>query len=426
MQIVEWIDRFIRVVQSACRRFYWDDGLSRAASLAYTSLFAMLPLTALSFSMFRVFHLEEAQVGEMLRRVIAQFLPKVESSDIESLQSTVFNNLEMFLGNVAALNTLSVAAFVVTAIALFNSIESAMNSVFRVHSDRSWFIKITTFWAVITLTPAMIAVSLYWTSKANFFSDVDSVLPHWILALTDFLIPVLITWLGVTLLFYKLPAARVRLSEAALGAFISSVLFELLKLAFAYYLKRATAYLTLYGVVASIPLFLFWLYLTWVVLLFGAEISYQWGSVRIMSGLRRYASDLGDMGAMLGLRVLYCIGKSFKEGRRPPTEGEIAIETGTDPVLVRGALALLSEGEIVTVADTDTRSHALLVPPDKLTVRQVMDAFLSKSYKRRLASGGSADQPNGESFIGIIERTSKQSANGRQVLDWTLEDLIKA
>jgi hypothetical protein len=122
----------------------------------------------------------------------------------------------------------------------------------------------------------------------------------------------------------------------------------------------------------------------WLVILFGAEISYQSGSIHILKGRSKYATELGEIGAILGLRILYCIGRSFVEGKAPPSEGEIAIETGTDPVLVRTCLEVLREANIITAADERTHSRTLVVSPEKLTVAAVAHTFRSKGFRRRL------------------------------------------
>jgi len=379
-RIVSSINWFVSVLISAAYRFYWDDCFSRASALAYATLFALVPMSALGVSMFSVFGMSGEDLNSTLRSILEQVLPPMQNLPLKQLQEQVFQALELFTQNVRALNVISIAALFFTAVALLNTIESALNVIWRVSSNLTILTKLTSFWAVVTLGPLFIAVSIYWTTKVKMlgipadFGDIYSLFQV-------YLVPILITWLGLSLLFYKLPAAKVTLAESALGAFVSSILFELIKRGFAYYVGLSTSYSTIYGVVATIPLFLFWLYLTWAIILFGAEVSYQAGAIHVMRGIRRYATDMGETGALLGLRILLSIGRTFRDGLPPSTESEIAINSGSVYVLVRTWGYVFLNGGIIYRADEESHTRSLLMHPDKVTIGGVFEIFRSKKSR---------------------------------------------
>ncbi len=389
----------IRVIANASYRFYWDDCFSRASSLAYTTLFALVPVSALSFSMFNAFRIDKQQITHTVTTMLEQFLPPIENEQLKVLRDEVLGYLTSFSDNVSALNTLSVAILFITAIALLNTIESALNVVWRVSSNLSIVSKVISFWAVMTLGPLLISVSFIWYAKVNALAADEEWVQSNIFSVVNFLIPVSASWLALTLLFYKLPAAKVTLHDAAIGAFFSAVVFEFVKRGFAWYVSLSTTYSTIYGFLTTIPLFLFWLYITWVVVLFGAEISYQAGSIAILRSLRKYATDLGEIGAILGLRIIYFIGEQFLKGEAPPTESEIALETGSDPVRVRNCLDILSEAGIITAADPQLHNRALIRSPERLTVGDIVNTFRSKQYRLRLATEmGQSESKTEENF----------------------------
>ena len=178
----------------------------------------------------------------------------------------------------------------------------------------------------MSLGPLLVTVSFFWYSRFNSLTVENPWLNNSnFFSLVGFFVPVTSIWLALTLLFYKLPSAKVKLQDAALGALFSAVTFEIVKRAFASYITLSTTYSTIYGVLTTVPIFLFWLYITWIVVLYGAEISYQAGAIKILHNISKYATDLGEIGAILGLRILYCIGKRFCDGVLAPTESEIAI-----------------------------------------------------------------------------------------------------
>jgi membrane protein len=172
----------------------------------------------------------------------------------------------------------------------------------------------------------------------------------------------------------------------------------------------------------TIPLFLFWIYLIWVVILFGAEISYQSGSIKVLHGLRKYASELGEVGAVLGLRILYAIGRRFVQGDAPPSESEIAIETGSDPVLVRTCLGILSESGMITAVDPDKHSRSLSLSPDKISVGEVVKAFRAKRY--RMTELGGLETEGLNTFLEMLRSASLSADRTQSVHDWTLAQLI--
>jgi YihY family inner membrane protein len=413
-----------RIIGMAGYKFYWDDCFSRASSLAYTTLFALVPITALTFALFGAggFNIRPEELQMFLERILSQVLPPNQNELLAKLHSEVINNLTNLGNAVRELGTVSLAVLIFTGIALLNTIESALNTVWRVTSNLSVVSKIISFWAVITLGPLLIAVSFYWYTKVSSHAEVPAFYSLEVTELLDFVIPIAAIWAALTLLFYKLPAARVMLRDAALGALIAAILFELMKRAFAYYVSLSTAYSTFYGALVTIPLFLFWLYLIWVVILFGAEISYQSGSIQVLHGLRKYASELGEVGAVLGLRILYAIGCRFVQGGAPPSESEIAIETGSDPVLVRTCLGILSDAGMITAVDPDKHSRSLSLSPDKISVGEVVKAFRAKRY--RMAEFGSSESEGLNTFLEMLRAASLSADSNQSVHDWTLAQLI--
>lgn len=418
-RVLSSIGWFSSVLSSAAYRFYWDDCFSRASALAYATLFALVPMSALGLSMFSVFGMSSDELNSTLRTILEQVLPPMQNVPLKQLQEEVFQALELFTQNVRALNVFSIAALFFTAVALLNTIESALNVIWRVSSNLTILTKLTSFWAVVTLGPLFIAVSIYWTTKVKMFgisSDLGSVYSLF----QVYVVPVLITWLGLSLLFYKLPAAKVSLAESSLGAFVSAILFELIKRGFAYYVGLSSSYSTIYGVVATVPLFLFWLYLTWAIILFGAEVSYQAGAIHVMRGIRRYATDMGETGALLGLRILLSIGRAFRLGLPPPTESEIAIDSGSDPVLVRTCLDVLSNGGFISRADDQGHTRSLLIQPDRITIGGVFEIFRSKKSRN--------DNDIHIERVGDLLRDlvafSKSTNSQRPVTEWSLNDLL--
>lgn len=417
-RVLENVRWFGAVLGTAAYRFYWDDCFSRASALAYATLFALVPLCALSFSMFSFVGMTNEDLQATLRTVVEQVLPPLRNAQLQELQAQLLTTLEQFAINVRSLNPLSITALFLTAVALLNTIESSLNVIWRVSSSLGFVAKLTSFWAVLSLGPIFLGVSIAWTTRSEFFGA-EHVGVGWVILL-QYLVPTLITWAGLTLLFYKLPAARVQFKDALFGAFVGAVLFEVVKRVFAYYIGLSSTYSTVYGVMASVPLFLFWLYTAWVVVLLGAEVAYQAGAIHVTHRIQRYATDLGETGGMLGIRILVTIGRNFREGKAPPTESDIAIDSGSDPVLVRTCLDVLCGAGLISRADEVTHARSLLLPPERITVGRVFDVFRAKT----------ADPLSESERLGDLVRAlvglARTAPLEQPVSAWTLESLLRS
>lgn len=413
------------VLISALAKFWWDDCFSRASSLAYTSLFALVPGAALVFGLFSGFNIDSNFVDQKFGSLLENLLPPNEDVLLSNLKEQLLVYLKQLSDVVRALGLLSLPVLVFSGIALVNTIESALNVVWRVSSHRSIMAKIINFWAVITLGPLFVLLSFYWYARFTAVAAVDPSSIPVIFSVLDLIVPVLFITIALTIMFYKLPAARVSLSDACLGAFLSATLFEFLKRGFAYYISLSSTYQSFYGVLVSLPLFLFWLYLAWGVVLLGAQIAYQAGSISVLYGLKKFASELGEIGGILGLRILMVIGDRFQKGEALPTESEIAIETGSDPVLVRTCLGILCEGGIITASDPESHGRALRVPPDKLSIESVILSFRSKS-SREVDDKNKLGLKRDLRFLEVLKATVKLTDPKLSVEKWTLSDMLYA
>ena len=444
MRIAKLIERVVRpfywlpkVIMSASNKFYWDDCFSRASSLAYTTLLALVPITALMFAIFRGFEIDDRQLEAIFDNILPPSvhqpvetpevygpLPQPANNDvIATLKQEVITKLRELGTGVRALSTVSLAVVIFTGLALLNTIESALNAVWKVTSSITIVAKVLNFWGVITLGPLMIAISFYWHSR---FMELTSGELSWhpdTTLIGNHLVPIAAIWAALTLLYYKLPSARVSLKDAALGAVIAAIAFECTKIAFAYYISNTTTYSAFYGVLVTIPVFLFWLYLVWIVVLFGAEICYQAGSIDILSGLSKYRSELGEVGAILGFRILVSIGSSFVKGTRPPSESEITLDVGADPVLVRTCLGILTDAGLITVADPEKHTRTLICAPETVTVGKVIEAFYVPGSSTQ---DGSTQQSlvGKDSFLEVFRETAAAKSEEKSIYNWTLSEFL--
>lgn len=211
---------------------------------------------------------------------------------------------------------IGVALLIWAALAMVINLEQCFNIVTESPRGRPWHLRIPIYWAVITLGPVLLLVSLYLAGAAvGLLSDVPvlGTVVRFASGFTAFGA----SWLLLFLLYVLMPATKIKLRPAAIGGFIAAVLWELGKWGFKLYVTKAVPYSALYGTLGLIPLFLFWLYITWLIVLFGLELTWLLQSLRgrQLAEQQRRAEErlIGDPKWIVPIMVR--IGRAFEEGR---------------------------------------------------------------------------------------------------------------
>lgn len=244
-------------------RFQQDRAAGMAASLSYTSLLSLVPLLAIALAMLAAFPVFDGIRKDLMTMAFQNFVPAVGS--------VVQTQVDRFMANAGKLTAAGVVGLVFTAIMLLVTIEDCFNRVFRVARQRSALSKLLVYWTVLTLGPLLIGTSLSvqgYLTAARKWQMAQAISP-----LIAIPLPFLLSALTFTGLFAAIPNRRVRLKDALIGGAVAALLFAGLRWGFAIYITSSKAYTNLYGAVAAVPIFLFWMFLSWAVVLIGAEFT---------------------------------------------------------------------------------------------------------------------------------------------------------
>ena len=255
---------FIRYVAET---FYDDRCLRSAAALTYTTLLSLVPLSTVIFSVFAAFPMFDSVSGQIQSFVFENFVP----TSGESIQGYI----EEFSSKTSKLTAIGIAFLILSALLMMNTIEGAMNDIWYINSNRKPIPKFMVYWAMLTLGPILVGASLALTSYLTslpLFSETAIIVDIKTKLLG--VLPFLATTMACTLLYTVVPNTYVPLRYAFSGAVVAAILFELAKKGFALYVTAFPTYEMIYGALATIPVFLVWLYLSWMVVMLGAEICY--------------------------------------------------------------------------------------------------------------------------------------------------------
>ena len=251
--------KWIRFTLYVLKMFFKDDCANRAASLAYTTLLSLVPIVMITFwilSLFPAF----SGIGDILKQFIVKNFV-AHSAHVISTQ------LDQFLLQMRKLSWGTLLALAIVSILMIYEMVNAFNSIWQVKS-KNIALSFSFYSLVLLFTPIVFGIFIVFISYLStlpFFSEwaflekpLFSVLPY----LTAFILFTFFNW--------ALPSCTVPLRNAAVAGFITMVLFEIVKYIFGLYMSYFPTYKVIYGALAAIPIFLLWIYTSWVIILLGA------------------------------------------------------------------------------------------------------------------------------------------------------------
>ena len=239
---------------------------SVASALAFTTVLALVPLLTVVFAMLSMFPFFFEWRDEIETFLYSNLVPATGDA--------VKVYLQEFAGQAGTLTGLGLAALLLTALLLLSTIEDAFNDIWNISKGRTLSQRLLLYWAMLTLGPVLMVTSLALTTYLG-----STVLSRWIpaaLALDTLVLqvlPMFLQGLGFFLMYLIVPSGPVRSKSALGGAVVAVALFELTKFGFVIFIANFDTYQIIYGVMWSIPVFLLWIYLSWLVTLFGACIA---------------------------------------------------------------------------------------------------------------------------------------------------------
>jgi membrane protein len=276
--------RFLRfavdLVRHCSRELRANDASQVAAALTYRTIFGLVPLLMVSMLAFRLFGDMETAARHLQSAAYAFFNYEVDPGRPEAtaFKLALDERLLDLMRSVSELSFEAIGAvgallLIWAALGLLFSLENAANRIYRAPRGRGWPARVGIYWTVLTLGPILLLVVLYaaeyWLGHAEGLPVVGP-----FFALLSEFGSLFGGFLALTLLYKLMPNTHVRWRPAFWGAFVAAGLSEVSKWGFGLYVSQALPYMKLYGAIGLVPLFLFWLYLGWLIILFGLQIAF--------------------------------------------------------------------------------------------------------------------------------------------------------
>lgn len=344
------------------RRFMADGCPRIAAGLSYTTILSLAPLLVIAFAMIGAFPAFAGMESQLRALIFEVFVPTAGTAIDEYFTG--------FSKNAGKLTSIGVITLSVTTLLLLWTIQEAFNQIFKSQQKNSLVFNLLKFWAFVTLGPLLVGASLSFSSLVIATAhklQIPGV--SWIETLYKFGLSTILELIAFFLLFAFLPNTVVRWHHALLGSVVTTVLFRFLKWAFVWYITQFPTYQAIYGALASVPIFLFWVYLSWLAALFGAVLTAtlpEWGRIRSAERLFSFwDSNLSPAEKLAySIKILTLIHDAGREGKLMDTAKLrfcIPIATHQFSELVsllkeKGYLILIPGGKINLLLDPEEKT----------------------------------------------------------------------
>jgi len=254
------------LVRFARRRLTEERLPQVAGSLTFTTTLAIVPLLTIVLAIFTTFPVFGKLRSSLESYFVQMLMPR-------AISNTIISNLTQFASKATGLSAVGAVALILTSAAMIGTIERALNQIWRVRQPRPLLQRVLVYWALVTLGPLAFGISLTITSQLfTATGSISTALPF-VGALFYTMVSVGLTTGAYALLYMTVPNRYVDWRDAVWGGLVAAIAFEIAKRVFAVFIRQFPTYAIIYGALAALPLFLVWLYLSWLITLVGALLT---------------------------------------------------------------------------------------------------------------------------------------------------------
>src|SRR6201997_497205 len=352
------------------RRFLADGCFAASGALSYTTLVSLVPLAVIAFGTLSAFPIFAQVHDELVALAFRTLVPSIGEQAAWWFRA--------FADSAAQTTAIGGAGIAATGILLIVTVEDQLNLIWRVTSPRPWVQRVLAYWTLITLGPLLIGFSV---SLSTYFElaarqvglgqeAVAWFASSWLHSLAR-AVPAVLEFVALTLLYCLIPNCAVRWRDGAFGAAVATVAIEILKVGFSIYIGISSFYQTVYGALATIPIFLLWMYISWMAVLLGAVVAAALPNWRI----DEQVGTIPPGGVRLGFSValIAALARAQRRGNLRSTPA-LAGELGVATTVIDEHMKPLAEAGFA--AHTQSGRGVLAWNPESATLPDLYEALL--------------------------------------------------
>jgi membrane protein len=350
-------------------RFRADGCFAASGALSYTTLVSLVPLGVIALGSLSAFPIFASVRDQLSNLVLRNFVPSIGDQAAWWFRA--------FADSATQTTAIGVAGIAATGVLLLVTVEDQLNLIWRVTSPRPWVQRVLSYWTLITLGPLLIGISLSLSTyfeiaarQVGFGQEAAVWLASgWLHGLAR-AVPALLEFIALTLLYCLMPNCAVRWRDGALGAVVATIAIEILKVGFSIYIGASSFYSTVYGALAIIPIFLLWMYISWMAVLLGAVVAAALPNWRIDERVGTVSA--GGVRLGLSLAMIAALAQAQRRGEARSTP-DLAAELGVATTVIDEYIRPLAEAGFA--AHTQSGRWVLAWSPEGATLHDLYEAL---------------------------------------------------
>lgn len=387
----------------------------RAMSLVYTTLLSIVPLLAVSFSVLKGFG-----VHNQLEPALVNLLEPLGEKGIRISEQII-----SFVDNmkVGVLGSIGLMLLIFTVLSLVKKIESAFNATWNIPVTRNILQRFSNYLSVILIGPLLLFTSAGLTASfhsSTIVNKLSSIEPFGtMLLLAGELTPYILTAASFTLVYLLIPNTKVQFKSALYGAVVATIIWKMTGKLFTAFIVDSTNYTAVYSSFAILIVFMIWIYLSWLIILTGASISYYHQNPKRISNKSRVIRLSCRLREKLALSVMQLIGHSFHHNEAPWSVQTLAMKMNISEQALMIIMPALLENKLITTTGEDQQHYMPAQSLENITLEKVLTAARTAEETPMLHPDDVTTSPQVNNALAKLETVIADTTRSK-----TLKDLI--
>jgi membrane protein len=372
--------KVLRLIYVSVREFSEGELTLRAMSLVYTTLLSLVPLLAFSFSILKAFG-----VHNELEPLLYNFLEPLGPQGNEIAQKILEFVENMKVG---VLGSLGLAILIYTVISLVQKIEDALNHIWKIKKGRSVVRRLSDYISIIIIGPVLMFTAIGLNASLSSNAMVQK-----LIAIEPFgtliyygskLVPYIVVSIAHTFVYMIIPNTKVRIDSALLGGVVAGVMWQTTGWAFTSFVASSTKYPAIYSSFAVIILFMIWLYLSWLILLIGAQISFCHQNLKFLT-LKKEAFHLSNrLKEKISFLIMFLIGYNYYHDKHRWTLDLLVDRLGLPEEPIQNALSQLEKKKLITETADDPPAYLPARDLETIRLKEILDSTRADGQNNHL------------------------------------------
>jgi membrane protein len=370
----------------------------QAAALSYQTIFGIVPLAIVILLVFQSFSISQ-NVGDKVKAFVYEQLHLttiVYHADPENPDESVMltDYLDSIVGgffkgvDTGSITIISVAFVIWATLALLSTIEGAFNNIWHVTRGRNPLQRVINYWAVLTLGPLLIGVGIYVATQYAALKQIESTI---LTNISPVLFSYLVSTAGFFLLYFVLPNTKVQARAAIWGAAVAAVVWAVAKWGFGQYVTEFIPYGKIYGVLGLVPLGVFWIFITWLIVLFGVQLTFTTQHLKSLDAAEIAAAKKTEQcfiaNDLTAINIMRQIAAAFQNSQAPVSPEIICSKLNMPAEFGEKVLDhLVSQGLLVRTSEP-TVGFLPATDPEHIKLSDICAAVASAGFGWHLADG---------------------------------------